>query len=86
MKVASVIGITDEIVDETIAIQRAYKIKLPDAIIAATAINKKLILVTRNVADFKIIQELVLVNPWDKQFLLSITKFYPSNRIMALYL
>ena len=66
MKVASVIGITDEIVDETIAIRRAYKIKLPDAIIAATAINKKLILVTRNVTDFKIIQELVLVNPWDK--------------------
>ncbi len=66
MKVASVISITDAIVDETIAIRRACKIKLPDAIIAATAVNKKLILVTRNLTDFKIIQELVLVNPWDK--------------------
>lgn len=66
MKVASVISITDDIVDETIAIRRACKIKLPDAIIAATAVNKKLILVTRNLTDFKIIQELVLVNPWDK--------------------
>ncbi len=66
MKVASVISITDAIVDETIAIRRACKIKLHDAIIAATAVNKKLILVTRNLTDFKIIQELVLVNPWDK--------------------
>lgn len=66
MKVASVISITDAIVDETIAIRRACKIKLHDAIIAATAVNKKLNLVTRNLTDFKIIQELVLVNPWDK--------------------
>lgn len=61
-----VIGLTDEIVDETVNIRRRYKIKLPDAIIAATALHKNLVLVTRNVADFKMINGLDLVNPWDK--------------------
>jgi len=39
--------------------------KLPDAIIAATALVYDLTLVTRNVADFKNIDRLKLVNPWD---------------------
>ena len=39
--------------------------KLPDAIIAATAINHNLILITRNVADFKKITRLKVLNPYD---------------------
>jgi predicted nucleic acid-binding protein len=42
-----------EIENQTIQIKRQYKIKLPDAIIAATAINQDAFLVTRNVGDFK---------------------------------
>jgi predicted nucleic acid-binding protein len=61
-----IIGLTNEIVDETIKIRRLYKIKLPDAIIAATALHKNLVLITRNVADFKMIKGLALANPWDK--------------------
>jgi len=40
-----------------------YKIKLPDAIIAATAIVYDLILVTRNISDFKNIDGLHVVDP-----------------------
>ncbi len=41
------------IFEKTIHLRRAHKIKLPDAIIAATANCHDLTLVTRNVSDFK---------------------------------
>ena len=50
----------------TANLRRTYKIKLPDAIIAATALANGLTLLTRNVADFQAITELSLINPWDK--------------------
>ncbi|HET9505789.1 MAG TPA: type II toxin-antitoxin system VapC family toxin [Hymenobacter sp.] len=51
------------IVRETIAIRRQRKIKLPDAIIAATALVHNHILVTRNTADFKQLAGLQLLDP-----------------------
>ncbi len=53
-----------EIENQTIQIKRQYKIKLPDAIIAATAINQDAFLVTRNVSDFKGITGLKIENPF----------------------
>ena len=53
-----------EIENQTIQIKRQYKIKLPDAIIAATAINQDAFLVTRNVGDFKGITGLKIENPF----------------------
>ena len=50
---ADVIGLDDEIVETVISLKRKRKIKLPDAIIAATAKKNGLILVTRNEKDFK---------------------------------
>ena len=41
-----------------------YKIKLPDAIIAATALNQDAFLVTRNVSDFQGIAGLKIENPF----------------------
>jgi predicted nucleic acid-binding protein len=38
---------------------------LPDTIIAATAIVHNLTIATRNVADFKGIEELSVWNPWE---------------------
>lgn len=55
-------------VDQTIELCRFKKIKLPDAIIAATAIINHQILITRNVADFKSISSLALLNPFDHDF------------------
>ncbi len=48
---------------KAIELRRNHRIKLPDAIIAATAIVHGLILLTRNTSDFKEIQDLKLFNP-----------------------
>ncbi len=45
--------IDDIIIDQAIIIRRSTKVKLPDAIIAATAMVKNLILVSDNDEDFK---------------------------------
>ena len=58
------IFLTKEIEKQTIAIRKTNKIKLPDAIIAATAMVYNLTLVTHNTDDFKNIQELKILNPF----------------------
>lgn len=63
---ANVFPLTDEIVDLTIDIRRHSKIKLPDAVIAATALNNNLIIVTRNDNDFKGIKVLEIYNPFSE--------------------
>ncbi|MDZ7955694.1 type II toxin-antitoxin system VapC family toxin [Nostoc sp. DedQUE09] len=55
-----------EIEEQTIQLKRQYKIKLPDAIIAATALHKDAFLVTRNANDFQGIAELKIENPFIK--------------------
>jgi len=47
-----------------IDIKRTYKIKLSDAVIAATALSNNLILVTRNTDDFKGVIDLEIYNPF----------------------
>lgn len=63
IKDARIFDLTNEIVEKTIDIRKKHKIKLPDAIIAATAIYNQLTLVTRNISDFKNVRGLPLVNP-----------------------
>jgi len=55
-----VILIDDDIESEAINLRRNFKIKLPDAIIAATSIVEKAELVTFNTKDFSKIKELKL--------------------------
>ncbi|MDP2188131.1 MAG: PIN domain-containing protein, partial [Sphingobacteriaceae bacterium] len=50
---------------KTAEIRKSHKIKLPDAIIAASALAFDLTLITRNVADFRNIDGLTLLNPFD---------------------
>jgi predicted nucleic acid-binding protein len=57
------IFLTKEIEKQTILIRKSNKIKLPDAIIAATAMVYNLTLVTHNEDDFKNIQGLKILNP-----------------------
>jgi len=45
--------ITPDIIEEAIRVRKAIRIKTPDALIAATALNHQATLVTRNVADFR---------------------------------
>lgn len=57
------IAITDDIVDKIVELTRKYKIKTPDAIIAATAITKQLTLITDNDRNFLNIKDLRVINP-----------------------
>lgn len=62
---SSVFPLDNEIVEKTIKIRRKYKIKLPDAIIAATAITFDFTLISRNDKDFENIIELKYLNPFN---------------------
>ena len=62
---SNILPLNDEIVEKTIEIRRIYKIKLPDALIAATAIVFDLTLVSRNDKDFTQIPELKYVNAFN---------------------
>jgi predicted nucleic acid-binding protein len=53
----------NNVVDQTIDIRKNHKTKLPDAIIAATALVHDLILISRNTSDFKNIEGLTTINP-----------------------
>ena len=59
-----VFGLDEPIILDAILIRKNYSVKLPDAIIAATAINKNLTLLTRNMADFEKINGLKVINPY----------------------
>ena len=63
MNDATVLDLTGNIVDESIDIRKKYKTKLPDAIIAATALVYRLVLISRNINDFKNIQGLQVIDP-----------------------
>jgi predicted nucleic acid-binding protein len=60
---AIVLDLTGNVVDECIEIRKKKKIKLPDAIIAATALVHDLILISHNLADFNTIGGLQVIDP-----------------------
>jgi len=60
---AIVINLDEQIVDRTIILRKTYKMKLPDAIIAATALEYDLALLSRNLSDFEKINHLEVYNP-----------------------
>lgn len=61
---SNVIPLSRPIVSKTIDLRKIYKIKLPDAIIAATALVQGLGIITRNESDFIKIDGLKVVNPY----------------------
>lgn len=58
-------SVDKSLVDITINIRQEYKIKLPDAIIAATALANDFTLISRNTKDFQGITDLKYINPYD---------------------
>ena len=60
---ATVLDLTNHIVEASIEIRKKHKTKLPDAIIVATALVYDLVLITRNISDFKNIHSLQVVDP-----------------------
>lgn len=63
---ALVIELEQAIKFKTAEIRKTHRIKLPDAIIAATALVYDFTLLTRNVADFHSISNIKIINPWNK--------------------
>lgn len=53
------------VVQTVIQLRKKHKLKLPDAIIAATAIVHNLTLITRNENDFSKITDLKITNPFN---------------------
>ena len=56
----------DDVVQRAVALRQRKAMKLGDAIIAATALEYEVPLITRNVGDFKHIEGLDLRNPFDR--------------------
>ena len=61
---ATVIEINKAIIDTCITLRKGHRIKLPDAIIAATALSHNLIIITNNEKDFENIKGLKFINPY----------------------
>jgi len=62
---SNIISLTDDIAKQTVLIRKVTKIKTPDAIIAATALIHNYSLITNNLRDFKNINNLTVINPYN---------------------
>ena len=61
-----ILPIDQPVIEKTIYLKQNHKIKLGDALIAATALVHNLDLITRNVKDFENIVGLKVTNPWNE--------------------
>jgi len=60
------ISLHEPIVQHTIRLRQQSRVRLPDALIAATALSLGLPLVTRNTQDFRAIEGLLILNPFEE--------------------
>jgi predicted nucleic acid-binding protein len=60
---ATVLDLSSNVVEASIDIRKKHKTKLPDAIIAATALVYDLVVISRNTSDFKNIDGLQVIDP-----------------------
>ena len=65
IKESVVLPIDDYVINETIRLCKGNKAKIPDAVVAATCIIHRLVLVTRNTKDFRHVNGLQIINPWE---------------------
>ncbi|NKI90406.1 hypothetical protein HBN54_003010 [Hymenobacter sp. 1B] len=61
----TVLPLYESTIQHTIRLRQQHRVKLPDAIIAATALAHGLTLITRNVSDFRALAGLVVLNLHD---------------------
>jgi predicted nucleic acid-binding protein len=66
VSLSEILPLNENVTEKTIELKRSFrKMKLGDAIIAATAIAGNLTLITRNVDDFKFIPNFTVLNPYE---------------------
>ncbi|MEQ8960404.1 MAG: type II toxin-antitoxin system VapC family toxin [Coleofasciculus sp. C2-GNP5-27] len=58
--------LTEAVLDGAAEIRRNYRVRLADALIAACALTQDCTLVTRNVDDFRRIDGLSILNPFER--------------------
>lgn len=63
VSISTVHPITANLIENTIYIRKNNKIKLPNALIAATALTYNFVLISRNTSDFKNVSGLNTINP-----------------------
>ena len=63
-RAAEILPLTDPVVQEAIRLRQQRKMSLGDSIIAATALQHRRTLVTRNTDDFRWIADLSLLDPF----------------------
>jgi predicted nucleic acid-binding protein len=56
--------LTSNIVQQTILLRKKYRLKMPDAIIAATALTHNFKLLSHNTKDFEMIVNLTVIDPY----------------------
>ena len=59
-------ALDDAVIDRAVRVRRRSRISVMDAIIAATALEHGLMLVTQNVDDFKGVEGLRILNPFEE--------------------
>lgn len=65
LETATVLTLNRAVAERTVALKRKVRLKTPDAVIAATALENGLVLATRNTKDFRNIAGLKLYNPME---------------------
>ena len=61
---SKIIPLSEEVIQNCVQIRRAKRIKLPDAIIASTALTFDYTIITNNTKDFENIEGLKSLNPY----------------------
>jgi len=59
-----IFALSEPIADRTILIRQTYRLKLPDAVIAATCLENSLPVISRNQADFGKVVGLAVIDPY----------------------
>jgi len=61
---SDILELSESVAIQTIELRKQYRIKLPDAIIAATALVHGFELISRNTSDFKNVTGLTVIDPY----------------------
>lgn len=61
---SKIISLSEEVIQNCVQIRRTTRIKLPDAIIASTALTFQYTIITNNTKDFENIEGLKSLNPY----------------------